>query len=385
MRSIFRLASAATLALYSTGWAANVERRASVSDTVIADDGRLDGSERMARQTKSPDVLEVQRRLRKLGYSVGPLDGLLGQKTRKAINAYLAERGLPPAGWISPSLITELEDVSKLPPTSDEGRSRHTGHSIVHDSLRETDPEKVRVVQRRLKELGYYAGQVDGVVETRLAEAIKAYQSASGMPITGWIFPDLVAELGAPAKVTEATVPEPELPATKTWGARDVVGKSLHAIPGDKLGAVADVVIGSDGSVVGLVAAIVDYYGYRQGKTLISWSQMMPSVGRPVIILPLSADQARLIRRDPPIFELAEGQMLASKLTGANARMAGRRWGKVVDAVFLQTGKMDHLIVLDRDEEKQTIPAAKATLIPADDAVEIYVPEPVGQFETGAS
>lgn len=333
---------------------------------------------------KSPDVSEVQRRLKTLGYGVGAVDGRLGPKTRAAINAYLTERGLPATGWITPDLISEVEVAAKAPPPP----PKTARSTIVHDTQRDTDPAKVMVVQSRLKQLGFYQGPVDGVVGSRLSNAIKAYQESVGMPVTGWIFPDLVAELAAPPKeeAEPSAPPVPPPPPVKTWAPKDLVGKTLHARPGDLLGAVAEIVIGADGMVAGVVAAVANLYGRSSGETLIPWADVAPSVGRPLVILPLSADQARLLRRNPPPFHLGTDQMLGRQLIGARAKVKGKTWGDVDDAIFAQSGRLIRLTLHgDDDQTPREVPAADVTLVPLDEAVELREIPVVRRFESDAS
>ena len=338
-----------------------------------------------SRSLRSPDVAEVQRRLKALGYGVGPVDGRLGPKTRTAINAYLTERGLPAIGWISPDLIAEVEVAAKAPPHPSQPKAPSS--TIVNQSLRDMDPAKVVVVQTRLKELGFYQGEIDGVVGGGLSDAIKAYQQSKGTPVTGWIFPDLVAEMAAPLKPEPTVAPPVPAPVViKTWMPKDMVGKTLHDRPGDLLGAVEDVVIDRDGMVAGVVAAITDLYGLSRGETLIPWSEVAASVGRQVVILPMTADQARPFRRNPPPFRIGPDQMLGSRLIGATAKVKGEFWGEVDDAVFEQGGKLTQLKVHgDGDGAPRDVPAADVSLVPADDAVELRDVPMTQRFESDAS
>jgi peptidoglycan hydrolase-like protein with peptidoglycan-binding domain len=53
-------------------------------------------------------VAEAQTLLNRLGYDVGPADGIYGRKTRDGILAFEADRGLPPSGDVTDALITQL-------------------------------------------------------------------------------------------------------------------------------------------------------------------------------------------------------------------------------------------------------------------------------------
>ena len=56
-------------------------------------------------------VAAVQRGLNDLGYSAGPVDGLMGSKTRSAIRAYQIDKGLPVSGEPSRSLNDHLQET----------------------------------------------------------------------------------------------------------------------------------------------------------------------------------------------------------------------------------------------------------------------------------
>jgi hypothetical protein len=51
-------------------------------------------------------------------------------------------------------------------------------------------------VQAQLKKLGYYGGEVDGVVGPGTQKAIAKYQAAEGLAVTGTITPALLKSLG---------------------------------------------------------------------------------------------------------------------------------------------------------------------------------------------
>jgi peptidoglycan hydrolase-like protein with peptidoglycan-binding domain len=51
-------------------------------------------------------------------------------------------------------------------------------------------------VQSELAQRGYYHGPTDGVIGADSREAIRAFQAAQGLPITGMIDPKLLKALG---------------------------------------------------------------------------------------------------------------------------------------------------------------------------------------------
>lgn len=72
------------------------------------------------------DIEGIQRRLVELGYETGGVDGLLGAKTRAALRAFQADRGLPenglPDGPTQDALFAPepQESAAEAPPASDD-------------------------------------------------------------------------------------------------------------------------------------------------------------------------------------------------------------------------------------------------------------------------
>lgn len=65
-----------------------------------------------AKPTVDPTIENVQRVLADLGYAPGPVDGVMGEATRKAIAAFERDRNLPQKGEITPFLLKEIERVT---------------------------------------------------------------------------------------------------------------------------------------------------------------------------------------------------------------------------------------------------------------------------------
>ena len=64
-------------------------------------------------QTKvDKDVQLVQSGLAELGYSPGPVDGVLGEQTRQAIRKFEQDRQLVETGRVSPILLRELRKIT---------------------------------------------------------------------------------------------------------------------------------------------------------------------------------------------------------------------------------------------------------------------------------
>ncbi len=64
------------------------------------------------KESVNKDVQLVQSGLAELGYSPGPVDGVLGEQTRQAIRKFEQDRQLVETGRISPLLLRELRKVT---------------------------------------------------------------------------------------------------------------------------------------------------------------------------------------------------------------------------------------------------------------------------------
>lgn len=58
-----------------------------------------------------PMVARVQRILADLGYAPGPIDGMMGPATRRALTDFQRDRGLPATGELTPGVIAELDTM----------------------------------------------------------------------------------------------------------------------------------------------------------------------------------------------------------------------------------------------------------------------------------
>ena len=93
-----------------------------------------------------------------------------------------------------------------------------------------SDPA-VEEVQATLKELNFYAGEVDGIVGPATRKAIETYQAKMGMAVTGKVDEDLLDQLGA-ATVTAGIVPSPA-----PRGTVDQDGQRKRFVTGDRAAA----------------------------------------------------------------------------------------------------------------------------------------------------
>lgn len=119
-------------------------------------------------------VRDIQQLLNQRGYDAGPADGVMGLRTRTAIQAYQRTAGLPVTGQPSLALYNHLLGGAPAPaqPQTPPPVQQASGYSL-HN------------LQAALNQRGYNAGVADGVIGARTRTAISAYQADNGLVITG--------------------------------------------------------------------------------------------------------------------------------------------------------------------------------------------------------
>ncbi len=123
-------------------------------------------------------VKRLQERLISLGYLSGKADSDYGAATEVAVRAFQREAGIWQDGIAGPTTLSRLY-ASNAPKASSAAAS-------VGESLRSgSEGNGVRALQRRLKDLGYYSGAVDGSYGRETENAIMRFQRARGLKADG--------------------------------------------------------------------------------------------------------------------------------------------------------------------------------------------------------
>jgi peptidoglycan hydrolase-like protein with peptidoglycan-binding domain len=118
----------------------------------------------------------AQKRLVMRWYDPGPIDGLFGAKTEKAVKWYQGDRLLDNDGIVGPKTWARLD-----PPTVQAGS---TGKAV-------------KLLQRLLSDYGYDPGPVDGDFGPNTKKAVKKFQTDFGLAVDGIAGPKTWAMLGS--------------------------------------------------------------------------------------------------------------------------------------------------------------------------------------------
>lgn len=117
-------------------------------------------------------VVQLQTRLKELGYFTGSIGGNFGSITRDAVKAFQTAANLTADGIAGEATLTALYAADAPKKTVVTLRAGDTGEAVIR-------------LQTRLKELGYLSGTVDGEFGSVTQAAVMAFQSAAGLSSDG--------------------------------------------------------------------------------------------------------------------------------------------------------------------------------------------------------
>ncbi len=169
-------------AIYSNG--------AARSSTPVAGSG-----ETLEMGSEGDEVKALQKRLKELGYLKGSADGKFGVATQAAVIAFQQNNKLTADGKAGSATLRKLYSSDAIRSggsavnidTSGAGGRDTSGISSTgYVTLEEgSSGEQVRNLQKRLKELGYYKGNVDGSFGEGTTAAVMAFQLRNNLTVDG--------------------------------------------------------------------------------------------------------------------------------------------------------------------------------------------------------
>ena len=127
-----------------------------------------------------PAVAEVRARLADLGWNVEPVGDQFTDDLDLAVRGFQQERGITVDGIIGPETFARLDEARWH--LGDRVLAFRPGHLIIGDDVAE--------LQRRLNELGFAAGRVDGRFGRQTDEALREFQKGVGVTADGTCGPD---------------------------------------------------------------------------------------------------------------------------------------------------------------------------------------------------
>ncbi len=192
----------------------------------------------------APDVAALQVALQTRGLYGGTIDGVVGASTTKAVIAFQKRRQLVPDGVVGPATRKALGKRWR----ADLG-SRHLGFGAVGWDVAE--------LQFALAVHGFPSGSFDGAFGWHVQAAVERFQRYAGLPVVGFVGPQTVAALQAPAA---------RCPLRLAWPLRGPVGslfgpRGSRFHPGIDLEAPTGMPVGAAAGGQVTWAGVADGYG----------------------------------------------------------------------------------------------------------------------------
>ena len=137
------------------------------------------------------DAIEAARRADAQSADRGDWDAARQTDTVAAYRNYLSSRDKPAFQAEAEARITELQQKNR--DSAQDARAKATEDALGLPSIAR------QLVERRLSQMGLKPGKVDGTFTPETRRAIRRYQTAGGMPATGYLDQSTVAQLLAGA------------------------------------------------------------------------------------------------------------------------------------------------------------------------------------------
>ncbi len=125
-------------------------------------------------------VQAVQQRLSQAGFYQGRLDGVWGPDSEAALERFQASHALQVTGQLNEATARNLglTRIRSWPPHSPRPATMAASPGTL-------SPDAVRAIQGRLRYLGFYNGNLDGVWGGETQAAYSRYQARNGLQVTG--------------------------------------------------------------------------------------------------------------------------------------------------------------------------------------------------------
>jgi len=147
-------------------------------------------------QPLSPQALkEVQRHLKDIGSYTGTVDGIWGRDSQEALERFQRSRGIQVTSDLNQATLATLGiKPSDLLALGEAGSA--TTRAEAEIAGRSLTPDGIRTIQGRLRQLGLYQGETDGVWGESTQAALDRLQRDRGLQPTGKVNPNTLATMG---------------------------------------------------------------------------------------------------------------------------------------------------------------------------------------------
>ncbi len=138
----------------------------------------------LAKGAKGEKVRDLQVRLRDLDWYAGTITGTYGKSTVKAVQGFQGKRDLKKTGNVDATTWTQLTKRTKTPTKDERHNVLRAGPAIYRQG---SSGDKVRELQARLKQIGWFSGSVTGTYGSATASSVRGFQDKRAIPETGQV------------------------------------------------------------------------------------------------------------------------------------------------------------------------------------------------------
>ena len=146
--------------------------------------------------SEGSEVKKLQQKLKDLGYLSGSVDGKFGAATEAAVIAFQKNNNLTADGKAGTATLSKLYSGTAKKSTGTQVKIDSDSNSSGRDTSdisstgyitleRDSKGDQVRALQKRLKELGFYNGSVDGSYGESTEVAVMAFQLLNNLTVDG--------------------------------------------------------------------------------------------------------------------------------------------------------------------------------------------------------
>ena len=130
----------------------------------------------------SDGVRELQARLKQLQWYAPTITGEYDDITVEAVTGFQRKRGMPDTGEVDQATWDKLVSMTRTPTEDEMHNSLVAGPTIIGPG---DEGDKVRELQARLKQIGWFDADVTGTYGSTTTAAVSGFQGKRGIPETG--------------------------------------------------------------------------------------------------------------------------------------------------------------------------------------------------------
>ena len=127
-------------------------------------------------------VRELQHRLHQLDWFSGSITGVYGKGTVRGVKGFQAKRGIARTGEVDHATWAALVKRTRKPTNAELHNRLVAGPAIMRQG---SAGDRVRDLQARLKQIGWFSGSVSGTYGTTTASSVRGFQAKRQIPVTG--------------------------------------------------------------------------------------------------------------------------------------------------------------------------------------------------------